>query len=172
MKSDIQDIDSHPLPVLNDTTLDNSISTSGMSSMSFLYKIIILGVLSYMIDILTSPQEYYNKCINNHNFHTKLMIHHIMVIFIFFGWLSNNKYILYIYVFIPIVLLVHWKQNNNRCVLTETVNTMCGLDKDDHIRDFIYFLGIKKTKYYDPLYKTFLVLIFFFVIFKIFKILS
>lgn len=136
-------------------------------SLNFLYYIIIGGILSYMIDILTSPEEYYNKCINNPIFHTKLMIHHIMVIFIFFGWLSNNKYILSVYVFIPLIILIHWKTNNNRCVLTETVNNMCGLDKDEYIRDFIYLLGIKKTKYYDPLYKTLLVLIFFFVLFKL-----
>ena len=109
------------------------------SSISDLNKAIILiflgGFLSYLIDIYTSPTNYYKKCIKKPEFHAKLLFHHIIVIFIFFGWLSNNKYLLMIYLFVPIILIMHWKTNNNRCAMTETVNSMCGLDKDDYIRD-------------------------------------
>lgn len=128
------------------------------------------GLLSYLVDISTAPKDYYKKCIKKPEFHAKLLLHHIIVILIFFGWLSNNKYILSIYLFVPIILITHWKTNNNRCAMTETVNDMCGLDKDEYIRDFIYLIGLKKSKYYDPFYKTFLLFTFTYVLYKLYKI--
>lgn len=131
--------------------------------------IILLGILSYLLDISTAPKRYYSKCINKTKFHLKLLLHHTIVMFIFFGWLSNNKYLLIIYVFIPFILIIHWKTNNNRCVMTEDVNNMCGLDKDEYIRDFLYIIGFKKTKYYDPVYKIFLLFTLGVVIYKLYK---
>jgi hypothetical protein len=132
--------------------------------------IIFLGIFSYLIDILTASKDYYQKCINNKLFHIELLLHHIIVIFIFFGWLSNNKYILLIYLFIPIILISHWKMNNNRCKITEDVNNLCDLDKDEYIRDFLYIVGLKKTKYYDSFYKFFLIFTFIYVIYKLYKL--
>ena len=128
------------------------------------------GLLSYLVDISTSPKDYYKKCIKNPEFHAKLLLHHIIVIFIFFGWMINNKYTLIIYLFIPVILITHWKTNNNRCAMTETVNSMCDLDKDEYIRDFIYLIGLKKSKYYDPFYKTFLLFTFIYVLYKLYRI--
>jgi len=51
--------------------------------------------------------------------------------------------------------------------MTEDVNNMCGLDKDEYIRDFLYIIGFKKTKYYDPFYKAFLLFTFGVVIYKL-----
>lgn len=128
------------------------------------------GLLSYLLDISTAPKNYYKKCINNPEFHAKLLLHHIIVIFIFFGWLSNNKYMLIIHLFLPLILMMHWNTNNNRCAMTETVNNMCGLDKDEYIRDFIYLIGLKKSKYYDPFYKIFLLFTFIYVMYKLYLI--
>ena len=131
--------------------------------------IILLGFLSYLADISTAPKNYYKKCINKVNFNLRLLVHHIIIMFIFFGWLSNNKYLLVLYTFIPFVLIIHWKINNNRCVMTEDINSMCGLDKDEYVRDFLYLIGFKKSKYYDPFYKTFLLFTFVYVIYKLYK---
>jgi hypothetical protein len=131
--------------------------------------IILLGFLSYLADISTAPKNYYKKCINKVNFNVKLLFHHIIIMFIFFGWLSNNKYLLVLYAFIPFILIIHWKINNNRCVMTEDINSMCGLDKDEYVRDFLYLIGFKKSKYYDPFYKTFLLFTFVYVIYKLYK---
>lgn len=131
--------------------------------------IILLGFLSYLADISTAPKNYYKKCINKVNFNVKLLFHHIIIMFIFFGWLSTNKYLLVLYAFIPFILIIHWKINNNRCVMTEDINSMCGLDKDEYVRDFLYLIGFKKSKYYDPFYKTFLLFTFVYVIYKLYK---
>lgn len=134
-----------------------------------IFLIIVLGIISYCFDLMTSPNKYYEKCISKTEFHTKLILHHILVIFIYFGWLSNNTYILSLYLLIPIILLIHWKMNDNRCVMTETINNMCGLDKDEYIRDVAYLCGLKKSSYYDPIYKTFLVFTFFITSYKLYS---
>lgn len=130
---------------------------------------IVMGIVSYLIDLITAPTDYYKKCLYKTEFHSKLLLHHILVIFIYFGWLSNNSYVLSFYLLLPITLLVHWRMNNNRCVMTEAVNNMCDLDKDEYIRDIAYLCGLKKSKYYDPVYKTFLVFVFSYVIYKLYK---
>ncbi len=140
-----------------------------MSLSSSILTFILLGMIAYLTDIISAPSGYYKKCINKPYFHLKLLFHHIVVMFIFFGWLSNNRYILSFYVFVPVILIAHWKSNNNRCTLTEDVNKMCGLDQDEYIRDFLYLIGLKHTKYYDPVYKSFLLFSFSVVLIKLFK---
>lgn len=137
--------------------------------MNDLIYIVLMGFLSYLADISTAPKNYYRKCINKASFNLKLLLHHIIVMFIFFGWLSNNKYLLMIHAFIPFILIIHWKTNNDRCIMTEDINNMCGLDKDEYIRDFLYIIGFKKTKYYDTVYKIFLLFTFGVVIYKLYK---
>jgi uncharacterized membrane protein len=140
-----------------------------MDIFSSILTFILLGMIAYLTDIISAPPGYYKKCIRKPYFHLKLLFHHIIVIFILLGWLSNNRYILSVYIFIPIILIVHWRTNNNRCTLTEDVNKMCGLDEDEYIRDFLYLIGVKSTKYYDTLYKSFLVFSFFVVLIKLFQ---
>jgi hypothetical protein len=72
-----------------------------------------------------------------------------------FGWLSSNIYVLYVYLTVPIVVLIHWKTNQNRCVLTERTNKMCDIS-DGYFRDWIELVGIKKQKWYDTFHMSLL----------------
>ena len=135
--------------------------------MIHLLLICLFGVISYILDICTANNNYYKDCINNINFHIILLIHHIIVIFIFFGWISNNKKILILYIITIIILVINWSSNNNRCSITDSVNKMCNLYKYEYIRDFLYLLGLKHTKYYDSFYKSFLVFSSSVVIYKL-----
>lgn len=126
-------------------------------------------MISYFLDLLTAKNGYYDKCISKTEFHIKLLLHHFLVIFIYIGWMSNNPYVLSLYLLFPIILLIHWKMNDNRCIMTETINNMCGLDKDDYIRDIAYLFGLKQSVYYDPVYKTFLVFTFLITVYKLIR---
>ena len=140
---------------------------------TFFAFIFFFGLLSYLMDLLSSEKGYYKKndrCLYNPYFHGKLLLHHIIVIFIFFGWLSNDQYILFIYAFVPFILITHWNTNQNRCAMTETVNKMCDLGQDEYIRDFVYMIGLKKSKYYDTIYRSFLFFSFSVVIYKLYKL--
>jgi|688.fasta_scaffold17692_2 hypothetical protein len=109
--------------------------------------ILIGGLLFYFIDILTSGGIYKN-CFDNLLFHLLSLIHHIYNVFLQFGWLSNDIIILHIYLAINILTILHWITNNDLCILTEGVNSMCGFSKNKYFRDIWYFTGIKKFKYY------------------------
>lgn len=104
--------------------------------------IFIAGLLSYIADIYTGP-EYYTKCINSIFVNLELLAHHIINIYAHFGWLSNNKILLYGYVAAPIIVLLHWKTNRNRCFLTEDINKKCDIPANTPLRDILYFIGLK-----------------------------
>ena len=108
---------------------------------------IAIGIVIYFIDINTAPKNYYCNCKDNIKAHAILLIHHIIVIYVHFGWLSNNKYILYFYLITFIFLIIHWKTNNNKCILTNIINDECGLEKEVVFRDLTYFIGVKNSNW-------------------------
>lgn len=112
--------------------------------------IIIAAILFYTIDV-TTMKGHYMDCKNTLRTHYVLFFHHVLNVFAQFGWLSNNKYILYMYLLITIVLILHWYINNNQCIITEYVNDECNIKKYTYFRDLVYLLGIKKIKNYDTI---------------------
>ncbi len=117
--------------------------------------IIIAAILFYITDVATM-KGHYMDCKNRLRTHYVLFFHHVLNVFAQFGWLSNNKYILYMYLLITIVLILHWYINNNQCIITEYVNDECNIKKYTYFRDLVYLLGIKKIKNYDTIRTTYL----------------
>ena len=109
--------------------------------------IIIGGLFFYLLDIATSF-GIYKLCIDNILFHLLSLIHHIYNVFLQFGWLSNDFIILHIYLVINILTILHWITNNDLCISTVGVNSLCGFPQDKYFRDIWHFTGIKKFKYY------------------------
>ena len=109
--------------------------------------IIVGGLFFYLVDIATSV-GIYKVCIDNILFHILSLIHHIYNVFLQFGWLSNDFMILHIYLATNILTILHWITNNDICILTKSVNNMCGFSKDKYFRDIWHFTGVKKFKYY------------------------
>jgi hypothetical protein len=109
--------------------------------------IIICGLLFYLVDIGSSG-KLYNLCMDNLFFHLVSLTHHIYNIFLQFGWLSNDLVILCVYVVINILTMLHWITNENYCISTEIINSMCGFSRDKYFRDIWHFTGVKKFKYY------------------------
>lgn len=129
--------------------------------------IVSLGILSYTIDIETAPENYYKECIDDKLVKLELLAHHVLNIYAQFGWLSNNKYLLYGYALTPLIVLLHWKTNKNRCILTEDINKKCNIQEDALFRDFWYLIGFKKLRYYDGLHKFYLVLVWLVSLYKL-----
>ena len=98
---------------------------------------LILSTLSYIFD---------NQKCNNGNI--ILWSHHSLNIFANFGWLSNNKYILLIYLFAPIITIIHWLTNNNKCFLTEMHNSICKND-NKMFNDLFNIIGLKKLEWWN-----------------------
>jgi hypothetical protein len=87
--------------------------------------IIIISIIITNIDISTDYKECYKK---NANVYIILFFHTLLCIFSYIGCFYNNKTILKIYLLCYIILPIHWLTNNNRCVITEYVNKICGFD--------------------------------------------
>lgn len=103
--------------------------------------LLIISFISLFFDISTSKKKY-KKCINDLKFMPFLYVHHIISVFTLIGWLSSNKKILILYILTLIVIFVHWKTNNGHCFSTDYINDLCKIDIE--LRDFYYFLGLKK----------------------------
>jgi len=108
-----------------------------------LVSIIIISIISYTYDINSKEIKY---CINQgqkYLINIILYFHHLIVIFVLFGWLFNNKIALTLELILPIILLSHWISNNNKCVLTQIVNSLCG--KNIPFSDIFKKMGFGKN---------------------------
>uniref|UniRef100_A0A6C0KPZ4 Uncharacterized protein n=1 Tax=viral metagenome TaxID=1070528 RepID=A0A6C0KPZ4_9ZZZZ len=104
---------------------------------------LILGVIFFIVDI--SSFNYKNKSV-----YPILLLHHILNIFAQFGFLARDKNVLIIYIFTPLLVILHWATNGNKCFLTEMVNKACGTH--ERFRDIWYLLGFKNLKHYTELH--------------------
>jgi hypothetical protein len=127
-----------------------------------------VGFLLYLYDI--TKDNYYKYCKKNIKVNLTLLLHHISNVFTQFGWLSNNKTILTLYLIIPPLIIVHWNSNNNRCILTEYTNKNCNIDQDSSFRDLWFTMGIKGKKYTKQFLRTYLIIVWFIALYKLYKI--
>lgn len=134
---------------------------------TFITCIIIIGIIFFIIDILNND---YSKCKNKTTNYFIILVHHIVNIFAQFGWLSNDKYILSLYLITPIIVLIHWKTYNNKCYLTDIVNKNCDLNDDTLFKDIFYHLKIKKLKNYDIIHKIYLIFVWFVALIKLYSL--
>lgn len=110
--------------------------------------IIIIGIIFFLIDIKT-----FDYC--SSSVYPTLLLHHIVNIYAQFGFLSQDKILLKLYLITPLFVVIHWKTNNNNCILTELVNKECGYNM--YFRDIWYFLGLKQCKHYNIIHHVYLI---------------
>ena len=79
---------------------------------------------------------------------TLLYVHHLFASFLYFGWISKRKNILLMHilsVFLVILVQILYKY---KCPSTVIVNENCNINRDNYLRDFLYFSNIKLKKIY------------------------
>jgi hypothetical protein len=124
--------------------------------------IVKIGILAYLLDVLTA-KDLYKNCKYPFTNQVELLLHHILFTFSLTAWLSNNKTILIIYVSGLLLCVVHWKFNKNKCIITETIKNDCNIDTS--LRTPIKILGLEKNTI------SFLKNLFYFtVIYSLYKI--
>jgi len=97
----------------------------------------------------------------------KLFIHHCLSIFLHFGWLSSDPLILKLYLMVPLITMVHWLLNRNRCMATEQYNIECNLPKDEPFNDIINLVGLKRYSWWNNVgHYVYLILAFMIAVFK------
>jgi hypothetical protein len=76
-----------------------------------------------------------------------LFFHHLIAIFLYFGFLFSNPYILGWYIIFVFVVMLHWQTNSHKCILTQVLNKVCMYSDGEPFHDIWYFLGLKSKPY-------------------------
>ena len=100
-----------------------------------------LRVLTY-IWIITSVYDMctrFKTCLCNGKIEILpiLFIHRLMFVFLYFGWLFDDKLILGLYLLFMISLQVHWLFNDNQCIITQIERSICDLPKNSY-SDYVF----------------------------------
>ena len=106
------------------------------------------GKLHGLYKIYSGKNKLYNNCKYPLYTLTILLLHHLFTAFLNFGFLSNNKNILIIYIYSVIITLFIQFINNLRCPITLIINNNCNIKKNSYLRDFLYFANIKRNNLY------------------------
>ena len=130
----------------------------------FLLFIFYASILSFILDIST------NSCFKNlfseNNVETNnlkkisilefLFLHHVLAVYLYFGWLSSSKFYLEIYVGLVLVIIFHWMTNNQKCILTQIINWYCGYNDHEWFHDIFWITGIKSKTWFNTFIYTYL----------------
>lgn len=118
---------------------------------------IIIGIISFIGDVYSGKDKLYNNCIEPSYTFTLLFLHHLFVSFFYFGWLSKHKNILFLHIISIMFVLIIQINNDYRCPSTDIVNKNCNITRVNYLRDFLYFINIKKNNlYYIYIFVSFL----------------
>jgi len=111
--------------------------------------ITILTVLQFTLDI----KKKFKTCKNlNPYLLFILIIHHIISVFLHFGWIFDNKIMLKLYIATVISVIGHQNMNNGKCFLTQIENKICEFKTYHSFTDFYYWLGLKDKPIYHNIY--------------------
>lgn len=112
--------------------------------------IIILSLGLFVIDYLTNPCT---KILNKYNLIQRWFIyiywftHHLLANLLYFGFLFEKKELLIGYLILILLTVIHWQTNNEKCILTEVLNIICEINRNEVFKDIFYWFGIKELKY-------------------------
>jgi hypothetical protein len=99
-----------------------------MQTKLLLFTIII--ILNVIYDFSSSEKT--SVCIERKNkIFLLLLIHHIFCVFLYFGWIFDNKYVLMLYIASVFVTVSHWICSGT-CYLKKLTNDEC--DWDEHTK--------------------------------------
>jgi hypothetical protein len=147
---------------MNDQNLliQYSISDSKFFSLLFL-----IAFVSYIYDFETNVCFVKTKQMGLHLF---LYFHHVVALFLYFGWLSSSKTILILYAFTIFIIILHWFTNDQKCIITQIVNYYCGLPDAEGFHDIFYFLGMKQQDWFNSFIYSYLGFVFIITLYKIY----
>lgn len=89
--------------------------------MGKLLLIIALAIIFFIIDAAT------NQCVRkNPQVILPLLFHHIVYTFALLGWILDDPVVLLVYIALPLIVILHWRTNNNSCFVDQAVSNICG----------------------------------------------
>lgn len=111
--------------------------------------IITILILEIVLDF-TNKKTY--NCINKKPKIAKvLLLHHILNVFLMYGWLFDDKKINVIHILVVIGIIFYWKFNENKCNMTVEVNRECLWNEDEPFNDLLNMIGLKKLPMWNEI---------------------
>jgi len=116
-------------------------------------KILFIGLFlfEFIIDVFFTKETI--KCIRSKkSLNDKIEIlgiisfHHIISVFIIFGWMLTNIKLLILYIFMTIGTIISWSVNNGLCYLTVMQNTRCNWIKTKKFNHIFSIFNIPHNK--------------------------
>jgi hypothetical protein len=92
--------------------------------------IILVGILSYLLDLKYNKNFKTIECKKSISFHLILLAHHLLAVYIIFGIFSNNKTFLKIYACVLGIIIISWILFNDYCLITYHTNKICEIPVD------------------------------------------
>jgi hypothetical protein len=89
--------------------------------MGKLLLIIALAIIFFILDAATNP------CVKKTpQVIAPLLFHHMVYTFALLGWILDDPVVLLVYIALPIIVILHWRSNNNSCFVDQAVGNICG----------------------------------------------
>ena len=107
----------------------------------------IIAISTFFYDTLYSDVA---VCLKNTEDHLKYpviiitFIHHFISVFGLFGWLFNNKILLFLYISFVIITVVQWKLTGGECLVTKSIAILSDTPEYKRFNDVYKILNIKK----------------------------
>jgi len=143
-----------------------------MTSSSEIFLLIILFELIY--DLFFTRETVI--CIKNQTTFLKQLkllfiigFHHIISIFLIFGWIFYNKNILILYILINIITIVSWMFNKGLCYITVIQNIICNWEEKKPFNHIFSILNIPINENTRIYFKSYTLVCMLYAIYKISK---
>ncbi len=108
----------------------------------------ILAILTFVYDTFFSDVR---DCLQNTKTNScKLAIiiinfvHHYMSIFGLFGWLFDNKILLFIYISLVIITVLQWKLTGGVCIVTKCISILSDTPEYRRFNDLYRIMNLRK----------------------------
>lgn len=107
----------------------------------------IVAITTFFYDVIYSDVAVCLKNTEQHHKHAVIiitLIHHFMSVFGLFGWLFNNKILLFLYISSVIITVLQWKLTGGECIVTKSVAILSDTSEYRRFNDVYKILNIKK----------------------------
>ena len=124
---------------------DNKIENSKIENDVLLF--LLVGTVSFLFDFC-SLKHVYIHCKQNIFTVFTLFVHHLIAVFMYFGWMSKTKQMLKLHILAFFIVFCVQNINLGTCPLTVYVNQKCNLPTHHYMRDVLYFTNFKHFHLY------------------------
>ena len=136
-------------------------------NMNYDLKILIVTSILFIGFIIYDIRVTYNNCLKrNLSIIPPIVLHRIISVFMYTGWLYENEILLWVYLVFILCILLHWGTNKSKCILTQIENAICNFPPS---RKYDLFYKLFGGKYYYLIYY-FIAFTFIFVVIKLVNI--